>query len=249
MPAWALKTAGGGGNADWFLNQLAIARATLPDAGFDTIIGSDFGETITSELADVSGVADASPFDNVNGGVVVVEVGDNVTAPSSARLQLTGAGSHVQSLAGVPWFMAALVKYVAPLDTTQLGQTRADMVALWADVDNWVAMGVLASSGGSVTNWVGSVDNGGTIQTSIGPALDGEESPVWHLHQAWIDPDGNLHFAIDGQEFNNTIAAANVPGNFAMLSPTVQRFAVGDAAAVLWDKIAVFVKSPTVGDP
>ena len=249
MPAWALKAAAGG-TADWFLQRLAVARVIRPEVGFDTIIGDDFGGSILSELTDVVGTADATPSSNDSAGVVTLSVGDNVEALSTGRLALTGAGSHVKVLSSTPWYMAALVKITQPLDVTQLGDTRVDAVNLWGDSANWVAIGILGNaSGGSVTNWVGSVDNGGTITTTLGPALDGEESPVWHLFEAWIDADGDLHFAIDDQEFNSTIDAANVPSVSAMLSVFGQRSAVGDPALVNVDKYVAIVKSPTVGEP
>lgn len=251
MPAWALKGAGGSGTADWFLNQLAVARATLPDSGFDTIIGSDLGETITTELVDVVGVADATPSDNDTGGVVTIDVGDAAVAPCSARLALTGAGSHVKQMSvGGAWFMASLVKITQPLDSPDVADTRADAVCLFGDADNQISLGIFGNfSGGSLTNWIGVANQAGTRHTSIGPALDAEESPVWHLFQAWIDPDGDLHFAIDSQEFNSTIDAADVPTLAAMLSILASRTATGDHALINVDKFAVFVKSPTVGEP
>lgn len=247
MPAWSLLNGGTGGTADWFLNQLAVARRVLPDAGFDTIIGQDFGDTITTEISDAVGTVAADPADNVSGGAVLLSVGDNVATLSEARLQLTGAGSHVKDLSLTPWFMAALVKITQPLDGAQLAQTRADAVALWTDADNWVALGILGNaSGGSTTKWVGSTDNGASITTTLGPDLDPDEAAVWHLFQAWPASDG-VHFAIDGAEFLSTIPLADLPPFAGMLSPTVQRTAVGDPALVTYDKIAVFVASPTVG--
>jgi hypothetical protein len=246
MPAWSLKN--GSGNAEWFLNQLAVARLVLPDAGLDTIIGEDFGDTITTEVADVLGTADASSAPE-NGGAVLLSVGDNVETDSSARLQLTGGPTHVKDLQLKPWFMSALVKITQPLDVPQLADTRADMVALWVNADNWVAIGILGgASGGSTARWVGSVSNGVGISTALGPNLDPEEAPVWHLFQAWIK-DGAVHYAIDGQEFLTTVDASNVPGFPATLSPTVRRSATGDPALVTYEKIAVFVASPTVGGP
>ncbi len=247
MPSWSLKN-GGGSSADWFLNQLAVARLVLPDAQLDTIIGEEFGGTITSEVADQVGTASADDA-VITGGVVTLSVGDAIVATSSARLQLTGSTTHVRDLSLVPWFLAALVKVTQPLDVTQLGQTRADAVALWADVGNYVALGIQgAASGGSTVQWVGSVDVGGSLFTVLGPNLDPAEAPVWHLFQSWPKA-GRVHFAIDGQEFLTSIDAANLPALPGLLSPTVARFATGDPALVNYDKIAVFVASPTVGDP
>jgi hypothetical protein len=247
MPAWPLLNGGSGGTADWFLNQLAVARLVLPDAGLDTIIGADFGETITTEIADVVGTASVDAADNVSGGAITMSVGDNVAALSSARLQLTGAGSHVKDISLTPWFLAALVKITQPLDVAQLAETRADAVALWTDADNWIAIGILGNaSGGSTVRWVGSTDKAASVTTTLGPNLDPEEGGLWHLFQAWPAADG-VHFAIDGQEFLATIPLADLPAFAGMLSPTVQRTAVGDPALVTYDKIAVFVASPTVG--
>ena len=40
MPAWSLLNGGGGGTADWFLNQLAVARRVLPGISFATVYNS-----------------------------------------------------------------------------------------------------------------------------------------------------------------------------------------------------------------
>lgn len=250
MPGWALKTAGGGGSADWFLVRLATARELRPDARFDTIIGDDFGGSILSELVDVVGVADADPSPDDNAGVVTLDVGDAVVAACSARLALTGAGSHVKALSTSEWYAAALVKITQPLAAADVGDTRADAVCLFGDTDNFVSIGIYGlGSGGSTTNWVGTVDSGASVTNVNGPALDPEEAPVWHLFEMWNEPGVGVHFAIDGQEFNDTIASADVPGLSAMLSQVVQRTAVGDHAIVNTDKYCVIVPSPTVGEP
>jgi hypothetical protein len=247
MGAWALKFRGGGTN-DWFLDRLTTAKLLRPDAGFDTIIGDDFGNTIDSELTDVVGTADATPSTNDNAGVVTVAVGDPVVATSSGRLAPTGAGSHVKALSTGEWYMAALVKITQPLDVLQLADTRADAVCLFGDADNFVSLGIFGiGSGGSTTNWVGAASLAASVSTTLGPPLDPEEAPVWHLFEAWNEPGVGVHLSIDSVEFPGTIASANVPGVSAMLSAVVQRTAVGDQALVNVDKYCAIVPSPTVG--
>jgi hypothetical protein len=254
MPAWSLKvTAGGAAAAEWFLTRFARARALMTAAGvaaadnFDTIIAEDFGQTVTSELVDVVGVADASPVSAYNGGVVAVTVGDAVVAPSSARLQLTSPPSHVQALNERPWYVASLVRVIRPGDD-ELGDTAIDAVGLWGDADNRIGLGVLGNaSGGSITNWVGYAVKDAGFTTVLGPALDPEESPVWHLFEAWFF-DEELHFYIDGEEFASTLAADDVPGLPATLGMTIQRDDVGDVAAPNYDKVCAIVRSPRVGE-
>lgn len=247
--AWALRPDGAAGPfvGDWFQQRLARARALLPDAEFDTVIGDDYGGSVTSELADVVGVADANPNTDERAGVVNVEVGDAVITPSQARLSLTGSSSHVELLSQ-PFYAAAVAKFAGPDDVPQLGDTEADMIALWGDDSNRVMLGVLGNaSGGSTSNWVGAVVNASTTFTTLGPALDGE-SNVWHLFEFWSDGQNEVHFAIDGVEFAGTIDAANLPAVSARLGPIVRRTAIGDPALVLWDKQAVVVRSPTPGE-
>jgi len=248
MPAWSLKNKGGSGTGDWFLDRLATARVLLPDAGFDTILGDDFGGSINSQLLDVVGVASATPSETDTGGVVVLDVGDVATTPCSARLALTGSGSHVHGL-GSNWYMAALVKITQPLDA-EVSNTRADAVCLFGDVDNQVSIGIFGNfSGGSPTNWIGVSNNAGSRHAVLGPPLDSAESPVWHLFESWLDVTTGVHFAIDGQEFNDTIGPDDVGTTSARLSLVVQRTAVGDSAIVNVDKYCVIVPSPTVGEP
>lgn len=250
MPAWRLANSGGSGDADWFGRRFLTARELVPAADFDTIIPMEFAEGITTELVDVVGVADATPSENDTGGVVTLAVGDAVVAHSAGRLQLTGAGSHVKSQQQ-PWYMAALVKFTQPLDVTQLAETDADMVGLWTDVDTRVALGVHGQgSGGNTTNWIGRVVNTGGASSSqvTGPALDDEESPVWHLFEAWNDGTA-VHYSIDSQEFNTTIATSTVAATPAMLSMLTDRSATGDQALVNYEKAVLVVRSPTVGEP
>jgi hypothetical protein len=250
--AWALVGGSSptpGAVTEWFAKRYADARAALPAADFDTIIGEEFAETITSEWVDTIGPTDANAVDTETGGVVEVVVGDAITAPSTGRLQLTGSGSHVRLLSGNNWYMAALAKYIAPLDVTQLGDTSADLIALWGDDDNRVSLGVLASSGGSVTNWVGRVRNDAGDFTTLGPALDPVEGPVWHLFEVWSNGVDTVNFRIDGVAFAGTIDGANLPAIAARLGMTIARSAVGDPAAVWWDKACVVVRSPRVGEP
>jgi hypothetical protein len=250
MPAWALRGGDSATDGDWFAQRFARARTLLPLALFDTIIPVEFAETITTELVDVVGVADASPANDQPAGVVEVLVGDPAITPSQARLQLTGSGSHVRSLVGY-WYAAGLVKYAGPLEVADLGDTGADMIALWFDDDNRVTLGVLGNaSGGSTSNWVGRANNAASNTTTLGPALDPPEGPVWHLFEMWLnEAAATLHFAIDGVEFGDTIALVDVPAQPAKLGPIVQRTAVGEVAEVLWDKLTVVVRSPTVGEP
>lgn len=246
---WSLIGTGGtptGPAAEWFALRFAHARALVPAANFDTVLGTDFAESVSSELDDVVGVATADPVDFYNGGVVAVSVGDAVIAPSSARLSLTGAPSHVGNLATRPWFMASLVR-LNYQDAGALGNTRADSIALWSDDDNGVALGIFGNvPGGSSTNWVGSANLGSSITTVLGPALDTEEGPVWHLFEVWSD-GAEVHFMIDGVEFAGTIDAVDVPGTPAQLGPRAIRDAVGDQVITNYDKICVVVASPTVG--
>jgi len=247
MPGWALKTGGGGGSGDWFLDRLATARVLVPDAGFDTILGDDWGTGIISEQIVDAGTADATLSENDTAGVVVSSVGDAVEADNRARLQLTGSGSHVKQLNQGAWYVAALVKITQPLDVPQLGETEADAITLWNDENNRVGLGILGNaSGGSTTRWVGYVDNGAGFTTVLGPNLDGEESPVWHLFEAWFDGT-DVHYSIDSQEFSTTISGAALPAVPARLAQYTIR-ADGDVALTNTDKYCVIVKSPTVGE-
>lgn len=242
---------GGGGSfeGDWFAQRFTRARTLIPDAEFDTIVPAEFAETITCELVDVTGVASASPVDFYSGGVVVVDIGDAVISPSHARLQLTGSSSHVGSLAGRSWYMASLVRAIRP-DDDEIGNTTVEAIGLWGDDDNRVGLGIYgAVSGGSVTNWVGFTSVGGSTNTSIGPALDPEESPVWHLFEAWFDVDaGTVSFAIDGVTFDDTLATADLPSMPARLSMISDRFTAADPSATNYDKACVVVASPRVGE-
>jgi len=247
MPAWSLLT-GGAGAAEWFAKEFANARKVVKSADFDTLLGEDFADTVSSELVDIVGIATASPDGTQPAGVLDVAVGDNVIAPCSARLQRTSAPVHVHSLSD-KWYIAALGKYLAPLDETQLGDTRADLIGLWTDDNNYVALGIFGNgSGGSTTNWVGSSDLDASITTKLGPTLDGVESPVWHLFRVWCD-GAAVHFSIDGVEFADTIPIADVAVTPATTAMVVLRSAVGDQAAVEWDKYCCVTHSPVVGGP
>lgn len=251
MPAWALL-AGGAAAVEWFTARFIRARALARAAGiadadnFDTIIPEDFANTITSELVDVVGVADASPVSFYNGGVVEVTVGDGAVSPSSGRLQLTSPPSHVGSLSGKPWYIASLVRVIRPPDA-DLGDTSIDAVGLWGDNDNRVGLGVRGTaSGGSTTNWVGYALSGASETDVLGPALDPEESPVWHLFEAFFD-GAELRFWLDGTAFDDPIDVSDLPAFPATLSMTVERTATGDQAAPNYDKACVIVASPRVG--
>lgn len=248
MVAWAMRIGSSATDGDWFARRFAHARALIRAADFDTVIPADFGETITCELVDVVGVADANPVSFYNGGVVEVPVGDAVIAPSRGRLQLTQPPSHVGLLSGKSWYVASLVRVIRPPDA-QIGATAIDAIGLWGDDNNRIGLGILGNaSGGSTTNWVGYAVSAASFNTAIGPALDGEESPVWHLFEAWFDVGaGLLSFAIDGVNFATTIAAADVPAVPATLSMITQRDAIGDEAIPNYDKACVVVASPAVG--
>lgn len=253
MPAWALVTGGGDTDGDWFAQRFTRARALATaagvssDANFDTIIPAEFAETVTCELVDVVGVADANPETGYNGGVVGVTVGDAVEAPNSCRLQLTSPPSHVGSLSGKMWYIASLVRVMRPEDDN-VGDSAMDAIGLWGDDNNRVGLGIMGNaSGGSATNWVGYVVDDSSFTTVLGPALDGEESPVWHLFEAWFIDD-ELHFAIDGEEFEDTIAAAALPAVAATLSMILERDTAGDPVAANYDKACVIVRSPVVGE-
>lgn len=248
MGGWALG-GGGGANAEWFSLRFARARRLIPAAEFDTVIPADFADTITAELVDVAGVANADPVDGYNGGVVAVTVGDAVIAPSVGRLQLTGSSGHVASQSGQSWYAAALVRMIRPGDA-EMGDTASDAIGLWGDDQNRVGLGLKGNgSGGSITNWAGYVIDDGSTTVVTGPALDGEESPVWHLFEMWFDVDaGTVSFALDGTTFDDTIAAAVLsafPGRLSMIS---QRDAIGNGVAPNYDKACVIVASPRVGE-
>jgi len=246
--AWAFRNSGAAVARDWFEQRFDRARALLPLANFDTVIPIECAETVTVELTDVAGVADATPAAAVTGGAIAVDVGDAAITPSQGRLNLVGSGSHVGTLNAEYWYMAALVKYVGPTDGAQVAETGADAVALWSDDDNRVTIGVLGNvSGGSTTQFVGRVNNAGSNFTSLGPLLGGEPAP-WHLFEAWFNVVANtVHFAIDGVEFAATIDGANLPAVAAKWGPIVQRSAIGDQATVQYEKATVIVTSPTVG--
>lgn len=262
MPAWALL-GGGAAAVEWFTARFIRARELARAAGvadadnFDTIIPEDFGNTITSELADVVGNAEANPSTAFNAGVVTVQVGggDDPVTPNAARLQLTGGPdgppSHVGSLSGKNWYVASLVLVERPPDE-QMGDTVADAIGLWNDSNNRVGLGILGNaSGGSTTNWVGYVDNGGSFETSIGPALDPEGGGVWHLFEAWKVGGGPVRFALDGINFATSIDASDVPDVSATLSMYGERSPVAPPVGPVisnFDKACVIVRSPRVGE-
>lgn len=249
---WPGVAGGGAGAQDWFAERFARARTLLPGANFDTMILIEFAETVTSALVDVIGIADANPAADVSGGGVRFQVSedDSPAIPSQGRLELTGSGSHVALLTG-QWYMAALVKYEGPLNGALVAETFADTVALWADDDNRVSIGVFGNgSGGSTTNWVGRVRNGAADFTTVGPALDAEGSPFWHLFEVWTDgAAGAVHFAIDEAEFAGTVSGVNLPALAARWGPMANRSAIGPPAVALYEKTIIVVKSPTVGAP
>jgi hypothetical protein len=236
---------------DWFGKQFLRARALVPAADFDTVIGEDFAETITSELVDVTGASDASPLaSTVRAGVVELTAASNVSDGTGA-LQLTGAGAHVQlqnAAAGGPWYMASLAKLIQPGDNAN---AIADMIAISDDDNgqNFIALGLYGpGSGGSVTNWKGSAFVGGAAAFQLtGPALDNVESPVYHLFEVWNDGTA-IHFAIDGTEFSTTQPSSAAAAAFGKLK--CRAVAVtGQAVACDYDKWIVAVKSMTVGEP
>lgn len=245
MVAWGSRPGSGSLDGDWFAQRFARARALIPDADFDTIIGEDFGGTITSELVDIVGVADADPVDFYNGGVVAVSVGDAVIAPSSARLQLTGSPSHVGILDGKSWYAASLTRLITP---DSPGDSRVDLIGLWTDDANRVGLGIWNGSGGSSTNWAGYTLVDGSSNSSLGPLLDGE-SPVWHLAEMWFNVDtGVLTFALDGVSFSTLLDADDLPSTPARLSMLFGADLADSPFATNFDKVCVIVKSPTVGE-
>lgn len=246
MPAWGMRVDGGGASdGDWFAQRFARARELIPAADFDTVIGEDFGGTITSELVDVAGVADANPVDFYNGGVVEVNVGDAIIFPSHARLQLTGSSSHVGLLSGKSWYAASLVRQITP---DSPGDSVVDAIGLWTTDENRVGLGIFSGSGGSSSNWVGYTLKDSSANTSIGPVLDGE-SPVWHLFEMWFDVDsGILTFALDGVSFGTTLDADDLPATPARLSMIFEAAAADSPFATNYDKVCVVVRSPVVGE-
>lgn len=257
MPAWSLAT-GGPGALEWFTQRFIRARALAKAAGidnddnFDTIIAEDFANTITSELADVVGTADASPVSAFNAGVVLVEVGDvddPEPQPASGRLQLTQPPSHVGSLSGKPWYIASLVKATRPPDE-QVGDTVTDAIGLWNTDENRVGLGIAGGigSGGSSTNWVGYAISDASVTSVLGPALDAEGADVWHLFEGFFD-GGELRFWLDGIPFDDPIDVADLPDVPATLSMIVQRLAVvSGQASANYDKVCAVVRSPRVGE-
>jgi len=250
MGAWSLI--GGGvspadATSEWFAKRFKRARALVSAANFDTVIGSDFGETISTEFVDEVGTVLASVPDDVDGGAVNLIVGDDAIALCQARLQMTASGSHVKSLASKSWYIAALAKYGGPFDAN-VGDTAVDAISLWADDNNRVTLGVLGNvSGGSTEKWVGRIENDSTNTTTLGPDLDA--LALWHLFEAWSDGT-TVKFAIDDAVFAGTIAASLLPDMAARLSAIAQRSAAGEDRAIMtWDKFCVVVKSPDVGGP
>ena len=247
MPGWSLKIPPSTANDDWFQLRLADAKAAVPSAGFDTISPrQDFWETVTSELVDVVGTAEATPGDD-NGGSVVVACGDAVD-PSSARFQMTGGPapppSHVSDLQAVPWYAAALVR-IAPPPSDEMADTVADAIGLFRDADNRVGLGLfVAGSGGSLTNFVGYVVDDSSVTTVLGPAIS-FESALWHLAEVWND--GLLiHFRFDGVELDDTIDIADVPAVPATMAMTFER-PDGEQTILTFEKACVITASPTVG--
>lgn len=235
---------------EWFGARFLRARTLVPAANFDTVIGEDFAETITSELVDVVGVTDATALNTtVRGGVVELTAASG-GADGSGALELAGAGAHVQgqnAAAGGAWYIASLAKLLQPADNTN---AIGDMIAVSDDDSgqNYISLGLYGpGSGGSITNWVASCKAGGVfVFQALGPALDAPESPVYHLFEVWNDGT-EIHFAIDGTEF---IAepVAGVSGTFGKLKCRAIA-TTGDAVACDYDKWVVVCKSMTVGSP
>lgn len=252
MPnAWSLLNGLQTSALDWFgkryvrARALAAAAGVSPDDNFDSVIGDDFGGTIDSELVTDSGTASASPSATDRAGVVVVSVGSGDDALSRARLQLTGSPVHA---AENFWYIAALVK-MNRLDLAQIAETQCDAVGLWADNTHRLGVGILGNaSGGSQTNWVAHIDNAG-FTTILGPALDPEEAPVWHLFEMWTVDNASVHAAIDGTTFPDALSVDDLPAAPLLLSPTYMRSAIGDPLISNVDKYVVIVRSPTVGAP
>lgn len=234
---------------EWFGARFLRARTLIPAANFDTVIGQDFAETITSELVDVVGISDANAVESTVRGGVVELTAANGAANGSGALQLTGAGAHVQlqnAAAGGPWYMASLALLIQPGSLTN---TIGDMIAISDDANgvNFVSLGLYGpGSGGSVTNWTGTVCVASSLFQSRGPTLDPAEGAVYHLFEVWNDGT-NIHFAIDGTEFATTVPAATAAAAFGKLKCRAVATAA-NAVACDYDKWVVVVKSMTVGE-
>jgi hypothetical protein len=237
--------------AEWFSKRFARARRLIPDAAFDTIIGTDFDETVTAEIVDLAGVAGADPVDGYSAGVIDVHVGGPDVQPSHARLQLTGSPSHVgPGVSSRSWYIASLVRLIRPSDDDMANTGPVDAIGLWSNDSDHIGLGLFGNgSGGSSTNWIGYADDDGSITTVLGPALDGEESPVWHLFEAWFDVGaGELSFAIDEEEFDDTIDVAAMPDLAMRLSMISNVDLVDIVVASNYDKACVVVAAPRVGE-
>lgn len=249
MPAWAQVIPGGVALAEWFLTRYKRARALMTAAGvaaadnFDTIIGEDFGQTVTSALVDIVGTADANAENFYNAGVIRVDVDEE----SQARLQLTGAPSHVGSLSGKSWYAASLFRFT-DLPLGDMGEVLADAIGLWGATTDRVALGTggAIGSGGSLTNYVGYTVKDGSTNTTLGPAIDTEVA-LWHLAEIWAHGDA-LHFYIDGEEFGDNLPMTDVADVPATLSMFFWRNGTGDPMAVQFDKACAIMRSPVVGE-
>jgi len=237
---------------DWFANEFIRARAALTNAAFDTILGFDFSETITTEIVDGIGAFSASPVDTGgSGGIleVVAGVGDAITNPSQVRMQPTGCGRHVQNLRSTFWYMSALARLEAD-DTYDFGNSAADALALWNDDDNRVTLGLLGNaSGGSATNWCGRAELAAGNATTLGPLINPSSlGGRWTKFAMWNDPIGGLlHFAVNDTEFAGTLPSTDAPNSAGTIGPILQRTAVGGPVRMWWDKLALIVTSPSVG--
>lgn len=241
---------GAGAAGDWFSDRFVRARTLVPAAEFDTVLGMDFDETITVELADVVGVASGAPISGVNGGAFEMDVGDPIIAPCQARWQPTGCGGHVKML-HVAWYLAALARFGGPFTVPLLADTEADALALWVNDNNRVTLGVLGdASGGSTTNFVGRIrTGGGDTDTILGPGIGGGPTGVYHLWEMWNDETA-VHCAIDGVEFAATMPTANLPFSTARISPLIRRdAAIAQSAGVVWEKHVLVTTSPRPGSP
>jgi hypothetical protein len=247
--AWSLKNGVQVEALDWFAKRLVRARALMPAADFDTVIGEDFAQTVTSQLTETSDTVQADPETTlVRGGVVTVAAGDS-GAGGAGTLKLVGppgeaAGAHVQGQNLGPWYIAGLTKIIRPADAS--GNTVDGIAVRNDDGSDFVAIGMRGPS--SATNWVGAVFVSPGLTTVLGPLLDNDESPVWHLFEIWND--GTLiHFAIDEVNFTDTIDAATAGATFGQLASRVTSPGAGFPAFGLFDKWAAVVKSMTVGEP
>jgi hypothetical protein len=232
---------------DWFAQRLLRARALMPGVKFDTVLGEDFAQLATSDLVDQTDTIDLfAETTLVRAGVVGVAAGDSGT-DGIGTLVLKDSGAHVQAQNFGPWYAAGLAKVIRPTDVSG---TTCDLIGL-GDADdataNFVALGLRGPQ--NPTNWVLATYNGIGVTTIPGPALDGDESPKWHLAEFWLPPGSDqIHAALDGTNFAATLDVANVGASYGRLRSRIATGA-GNPVTGLWDKWAVVCLSMTVGEP